>query len=54
VLPGSHRVEIRNGRFPPHVSEIDARSRATGGKHSFLAPAAPKPRGRPRRLRFWQ
>jgi len=55
VPPGSHRVEIRNGRFPPHVSEIDARpGEQLVVKHSFIAPAAPKPRGLADRLRFWQ
>ena len=55
VPPGSHRIEIRNGRFPPHVSEIDARpGEQLVVKHSFIAPAAPKPRGLADRLRFWQ
>lgn len=57
VPPGSHRIEIRNGRFTPYVTEVNAQpGEQVAVRHSFIAPAAPKPkpRGLVERLRFWQ
>ena len=55
VPPGSHRIEIRNGRFAPYVTEVNAQpGEQLAVRHSFAAPAAPKPRGLADRLRFWQ
>jgi len=55
VPPGSHRIEIRNGRFAPYITEVNAQpGEQLAVRHSFAAPAAPKPRGLADRLRFWQ
>jgi hypothetical protein len=55
VAPGSHRIEVRNGKFPPLVSEVElAPGEQMQIKHTFTAPKQPKPRTLIDRLKFWQ
>jgi hypothetical protein len=55
LAPGAHRIEVRNGRQLPLVTEVEL---ATGEqmqiRHSFSAPKPAKPQGLLDRLKFWQ
>lgn len=56
VAPGLHKIEVRNGRFPPFVAEVNlAPGEQMRLKHSFIAPAIKqKSRTILERLKFWQ
>lgn len=55
VAAGPHHIEIRNGKLPPLVTDVEL---ATGEhmqiRHSFSAPKPAKPQGLLDRLKFWQ
>lgn len=54
VPPGEHTIEIRSGKFPPYVVEVDlAPGEQMRVKHSFPVPAK-KRRALFDRLKFWQ
>lgn len=58
VAPGAHKIEVRNGRFQPLVTEVNlAPGEQMRLKHAFIAPVAPvaqqKPRSLLERLKFW-
>ncbi len=55
VAPGSHTIEVRNGRYPPFTVEVNlAPGEQMEVKHSFSAPAKRKAPGLLERLKFWQ
>ena len=55
VAPGAHRIEIRSGKYPPLVSEVElAPGEQMQIRHTFTAPKPPKPRTLIERLKFWQ
>ncbi|MEO8103341.1 MAG: PEGA domain-containing protein [Betaproteobacteria bacterium] len=54
VPAGNHTLEVRHGRFPPFVTEVNmAPGEEMQVKHSFLAPATRRNRGLLERLKFW-
>ena len=54
VRPGEHTIELRSGKFPPYIVEVDlAPGEQMRVKHSFGNPA-PKRRTLLNRLKFWQ
>ena len=54
VAAGVHTIELRNGKFPPFVTEVElSPGEQMQVKHSFAAPAAQKRRGLMERLKFW-
>ncbi len=55
VAPGPHRIEVRNGKYPPLVSDVElAPGEQMQIRHTFTAPKPPKPRTLIERLKFWQ
>lgn len=55
VAAGAHTVEVRYGKFPPFVTEVNLNpGEQLQVKHSFIAPAAKKNRGLLERFKFWQ
>ena len=55
VVAGTHTVEVRNGKFPPFITEVDlSPGEQMQVKHSFTAPATQKRRGLLERLKFWR
>ena len=54
VAAGAHTIELRNGKFPPFITEVSlSPGEEIQVKHSFTAPAAKKNRGLMERLKFW-
>jgi hypothetical protein len=54
VSPGVHSIEIRSGKFPPHIIQVDlAPGEQMQLKHSFITPAQKRPTLLDR-LKFWQ
>jgi len=55
VAAGAHTVEVRHGRFPPFVTEVNLNpGEQVQLKHSFVVPAAKKSRGFLEGFKFWQ
>lgn len=55
VAAGAHTIEVRHGKFPPFVTEVNLNpGEQLQVKHSFIAPGAKKNRGLLERLKFWQ
>jgi hypothetical protein len=55
VAAGAHTVEVRHGRFPPFVTEVNLNPGEQAQlKHSFVVPAAKKSRGFLEGFKFWQ
>ena len=55
VAAGTHTIEVRNGKFPSFVIEVDlSPGEQLQVKHSFTAPATQKRRGVLERLKFWR
>lgn len=54
VSPGEHTIEVRSGKFPPHIVEVDlAPGEQLRVKHAFGSPPQ-KRRSLLNRLKFWQ
>ena len=55
VAPGTHAIEVRNGRFVPFVTEVTlSPGEQMEIRHSFIAPTKPKRPGLLERFKFWQ
>jgi hypothetical protein len=55
VAPGTHAIEVRNGKYPPFVTEVSLNpGEQMDVKHSFIAPLKPKRPGLLEKLKFWQ
>lgn len=55
VAAGPHTVEVRHGKFPPFVTEVNLNpGEQLQVKHSFIAPGAKKNRGILEGLKFWK
>ena len=55
VAAGAHTIEVRHGKFPSFVTEVNLNpGEQFQVKHSFTAPATKKSRGLLERLKFWQ
>lgn len=55
VAAGTHMIEVRNGKFPSFLLEVDlSPGEQLQVKHSFTAPATQKRRGLLERLKFWR
>jgi hypothetical protein len=55
VAPGMHAIEVRNGKYPPFVAEVNLNpGEQMDVKHSFIAPVKPKRPGLLEKLKFWQ
>ncbi len=55
VSPGVHLIEVRNGRYPPFVTEVNlSPGEQMDVKYSFIAPTKPKRAGFMERFKFWK
>jgi len=54
VAAGSHKIEVRNGKLPPFVADVNlSPGEEMQVRHSFAVPAAKKNQGLVERFKSW-